>query len=105
MAKKRPRRNVKRRVWLKGDMIGVHPKQVPRAQARLKALGAPGTYVPETGDLNFDSRRDYRDWAKATGRGNLDAGYGDQAPTGRGSAVADEIKDRIEWARRKGRLT
>lgn len=99
------RRTVKRQVWMKGDMIGVHPKQVKRAQARLKALGAPGTYDPKTGDLNFRSRRDYRDWAKATGRANLDAGYGDHAPTGRGPAVADEIKDQIAWARRKGRLT
>jgi hypothetical protein len=90
---------------MKGDMIGVHPKQVKRAQARLKALGAPGTYDPKTGDLILGSRKDYKEFCKRTGRVNLDAGYGDHPGTGGDPAVAEGIRDRLEWARRRGRLT
>lgn len=87
-------------------MIGVHPKQVKAAQARLKALGAPGTFDPKTGDLVLHSRKDYKEYCKRTGRVNLDAGYGDWAgSSGDSSAACREIRDRIEWARRKGRLT
>jgi hypothetical protein len=103
MAEKKRRRS---KLWpMKGEMIGVHPKQVKEAQARLKALGAPGTYDPNTGDLIIKSRKDYREFCKRTGRVNRDAGYGDWPGTDGDPNARAEIRDRLAWARRKGRLT
>jgi len=100
------RRRGKLNPWpMRGDMIGVHPKQVKEAQARLKALGAPGTYDPKTGDLILNSRKEYKDFCKATGRSNRDAGYGDWPGTDGDPSVAEDVRERLAWARRKGRLT
>jgi hypothetical protein len=76
---------------------GVHPRQVKRAQARLKALGAPGIYNRETGDLVVDSPKDYSDFCRLTGRTNLGAGYSDWAGTG-GRAPIEEMRARLKFA-------
>lgn len=80
-------------------MGGVHPSQVSESNAKLKRLGAPGHYDPQTGDLHIDNRQDYREHHRLTGKINLDAGYGDWS--GGGSNVREVIEDRLRWQDRK----
>lgn len=82
-------------------MGGVHPSQVRASNAKLKRLGAPGHYDPKTGDLHIETRRDYCEHHRLTGKINLDAGYGDWA--GGGSDVRESIEDRLRWHSKKAR--
>lgn len=96
------KRRTKSRWPMKGTMIGVHPDQVKDAQATLKALDCPGEYDPETGDLTIGSEKELGEFARKTGRVNLAAGLtgnagGDRPP----AEIARDIRERLEWARKK----
>lgn len=81
-------------------MGGVNPEQAAVANERLRALGAPGHYDHKTGDLHLETRKDYREHCRLTGKVNGSAGYGDWA--GDGGKSASAAQERAREIQRKG---
>lgn len=58
---------------------GVHPDQVAEANAHLQKHGVKGARYRPDGQAEFDSRQGRREFGRATGYYDADAGYGDWA--------------------------
>lgn len=64
---------------LKSRALSVHRVQAKDYNEMAKSRGITGVRWADDGTCYFSSRRGRNDWMRATGRMDMDAGYGDHA--------------------------